>query len=163
MKDIINDVECEDMKIQIEVDEKILEDEVIIRCNQLNDEINQIQNVVNEIISKNKSIIFYKDNIEYYILLKEVLFFETEENNVFAHTLENVYQVKYKLYELEKLLPGNFMRVSKSSILNIDYIYSITRNITASSIVEFQNTYKKVYVSRNYYKPLKFKLLEKRR
>ena len=163
MKDKINDVECEDMKIQIEVDEKILEDEVIIRCNQLNDEINQIQNVVNEIISKNKSIIFYKDNIEYYISLKEVLFFETEENNVFAHTLENVYQVKYKLYELEKLLPGNFMRVSKSSILNIDYIYSITRNITASSIVEFQNTYKKVYVSRNYYKPLKFKLLEKRR
>ena len=163
MKDIINDVECEDMKIQIEVDEKILEDEVIIRCNQLNDEINQIQNVVNEIISKNKSIIFYKDNIEYYISLKEVLFFETEENNVFAHTLENVYQVKYKLYELEKLLPGNFMRVSKSSILNIDYIYSITRNITASSIVEFKNTYKKVYVSRNYYKPLKFKLLEKRR
>lgn len=151
------------MKIQIEVDEKILEDEVIIRCNQLNDEINQIQNVVNEIISKNKSIIFYKDNIEYYISLKEVLFFETEENNVFAHTLENVYKVKYKLYELEKLLPGNFMRVSKSSILNIDYIYSITRNITASSIVEFQNTYKKVYVSRNYYKPLKFKLLEKRR
>ena len=163
MEDIIIDVECEDMKIQIEVDEKILEDEVIIRCNQLNDEINQIQNVVNEIISKNKSIIFYKDNIEYYISLKEVLFFETEENNVFAHTLENVYKVKYKLYELEKLLPGNFMRVSKSSILNIDYIYSITRNITASSIVEFQNTYKKVYVSRNYYKPLKFKLLEKRR
>ena len=32
MKDIINNVECEDMKIQIEVDEKILEDEVIIRC-----------------------------------------------------------------------------------------------------------------------------------
>ena len=151
------------MKIKIEVDEKILEDEVIIRCNQLNDDINKIQNVVNEIISKNKTIVFYKDNIEYYISLNEVLFFETEENNVFAHTLENVYQVKYKLYELEKLLPKNFMRVSKSSILNIDYIYSITRNITASSIVEFQNTYKKVYVSRNYYKPLKFKLLEKSR
>ena len=156
-------MECEDIKIKIEVDEKILEDEVIIRCNQLNDDINKIQNVVNEIISKNKTIVFYKDNIEYYISLNEVLFFETEENNVFAHTLENVYQVKYKLYELEKLLPKNFMRVSKSSILNIDYIYSITRNITASSIVEFQNTYKKVYVSRNYYKPLKFKLLEKRR
>ena len=65
---------------------------------------------------------YKKDNIEYYISLNEVLFFETEENNVFAHTLENVYQVKYKLYELEKILPGNFMRVSKSSILNIDYI-----------------------------------------
>ena len=82
------------MKIQIEVDEKILEDEVIIRCNQLNDEINKIQNFVNEIILKKTSIIFYKDNIEYYISLKEILFFETDENNVFAYTLENVYQVK---------------------------------------------------------------------
>ena len=84
MKDIINDVECEDMKIQIEIDEKILEDEVIIRCNQLNDEINKIQNFVNELILKKTSIIFYKDNVEYYISLNEVLFFETEENNVFA-------------------------------------------------------------------------------
>lgn len=54
------------------------------------------------------------------------------------------------------------MRVSKSTILNINHIYSITRNLTSSSIVEFQNTHKQVYVSRHYYKPLKFKLLEKR-
>ncbi|MEG0578156.1 MAG: LytTR family DNA-binding domain-containing protein, partial [Bacilli bacterium] len=68
-----------------------------------------------------------------------------------AHTIDNAYQVKYKLYELEEILTNNFMRVSKSTIVNIDYIYSIERNITSSSIVEFQNTHKKVYVSRYYY------------
>ena len=151
------------MKIRIEIDEKIEEDEIIIKCSQLNNEISKIQSLLNEIISKKNNMVFYKDNIEYFISLEEILFFETEENNVFAHSVDNVYKVKYKLYELEETLPDNFMRVSKSTILNVDYIYSITKNITASSIVEFQHTHKTVYVSRNYYKPLKFKLVEKRR
>ena len=151
------------MKIRIEVDKEIQEDEVIIRCKQLNDDVTNIQKALTDILSKKTQIIFYKNNSEYYIPLSEILFFETEESSISAHTIDNIYQVKYKLYELEDILPNNFMRVSKSTILNIDYIYSITKNLTSSSIVEFQNTHKKVYVSRHYYKLLKFKLLEKRR
>lgn len=151
------------MKIRIEVDKEIQEDEVIIRCKQLNDDVSNIQKALTDILSKKAQIIFYKNNSEYYIPLSEILFFETEESSISAHTIDNIYQAKYKLYELEDILPNNFMRVSKSTILNIDYIYSITKNLTSSSIVEFQNTHKKVYVSRHYYKLLKFKLLEKRR
>ncbi|MGN1032428.1 MAG: LytTR family DNA-binding domain-containing protein [Intestinibacter sp.] len=151
------------MKIRIEVDKEIQEDEVIIRCKQLNDDVSNIQKALTDILSKKAQIIFYKNNSEYYIPLSEILFFETEESSISAHTIDNIYQVKYKLYELEDILPNNFMRVSKSTILNIDYIYSITKNLTSSSVVEFQNTHKKVYVSRHYYKLLKFKLLEKRR
>lgn len=151
------------MKIRIEVDKEIQEDEVIIKCKQLNDDVTNIQKALTDILSKKAQIIFYKNNSEYYIPLSEILFFETEESSISAHTIDNIYQVKYKLYELEDILPNNFMRVSKSTILNIDYIYSITKNLTSSSIVEFQNTHKKVYVSRHYYKLLKFKLLEKRR
>jgi len=162
-KHIINIVESEDMKIRIEVDERINEDEVIIRCNQLNDDILDIQKLLDDIFSQKKQLTFYKNNTEYYISLSEILFFETEQTNVSAHTANNVYQVKYKLYELEEVLPKDFMRISKSAILNINYIYSITRNLTSSSIVEFQHTHKKVYVSRHYYKSLKNKLLEKRR
>ncbi|GAA0699268.1 LytTR family DNA-binding domain-containing protein [Paraclostridium ghonii] len=151
------------MKIEIEIDENIKEDKFIIKCKELTDDINKIQKAIKEILEKKIQITFYKDNVEYYISLGEVLFFETENSNINAHTKENVYQVKYKLYELEEILPNNFMRVSKSTILNVDLIYSVTKNITSSSIVEFQNTHKTVYVSRYYYKPLKLKLLEKRR
>ncbi|MCC3868819.1 LytTR family DNA-binding domain-containing protein [Terrisporobacter mayombei] len=151
------------MKIRIEVDERIEEDEVIVRCSQLNEEVSNIQKAITEIISQKTQITFYKDNVEYYISLAKILFFETEDANISAHTGDNIYQVKYKLYELEEILPNNFMRISKSTILNINHIYSITRNLTSSSIVEFQDTHKQVYVSRHYYKPLKFKLLEKRR
>ncbi|WP_455543539.1 LytTR family DNA-binding domain-containing protein [Intestinibacter sp.] len=151
------------MKIRIEVDANIKEDEVIIKCKQLNDDVTDIQKALTDILSKKIQIIFYKDNSEYYIPVSKILFFETDESSINAHTVDSIYQVKYKLYELEDILPNNFMRVSKSTILNIDYIYSITKNLTSSSIVKFQNTHKKVYVSRHYYKLLKFKLLEKRR
>lgn len=151
------------MKIQIEVDEKIEENEVIIRCSKLSDDVKNIQTVLEDMLSKRKSIIFYKNDTEYYIPLQEILFFETEENGICAHTIDNIYSVKYKLYELEELLPGYFMRVSKSTILNLNKIYAITRSISSSSKVEFQNTHKQIYVSRYYYKPLKIKLLEKRK
>lgn len=54
------------------------------------------------------------------------------------------------------------MRVSKSTILNTDRVYSLTRNLTASSLVTFAGSHKQVYVSRNYYKALVNKIKEKR-
>lgn len=79
-----------------------------------------------------------------------------------AHTVDQVYRTKYKLYELEELLPGYFMRASKSAILNTNKIYSITHSLS-NCIVQFQNTHKQIYVSRYYYKPLRERLEEKRR
>lgn len=150
------------MNIRVEVDDNLIEEEIIIRCNQMSEKIYQIQKFVSDIALKAHHFVFYKGDTEYYLSLEEILFFETEENSICVHTLDNVYQTKYKLYELEELLPGYFMRISKSAILNINHIYSISRNITASSIVQFQNTHKQVYVSRYYYKLLKQKLEEKR-
>ena len=151
------------MKIRIEVDNKINEDEVIIRCSELNEDVKNIQIMFNDMMLHKKRIIFYRGDTEYYLSLEEILFFETEENGICAHTIDNIYNVKYKLYELEEFLPGYFMRVSKSTILNTNHIYAITRSLSSASKVEFQNTHKQVYVSRYYYKPLKIKLLEKRR
>ena len=150
------------MKIRIELDEQITEEEVVIRCQSLTEEIQDIQRAIRDRISKKQRLVFYKGDTEYYLPLDSILFFETEEKNVCAHTADNVYQVRYRLYELEEILPGHFMRISKSTILNTDKVLSISRNLTASSVVEFWNTHKQVYVSRYYYKPLKLKLEEKR-
>src|SRR5699024_681198 len=98
---------------------------------------------------------FYKKETEYYLSLTDILFFETDAKTVYAHTAKDIYETKYRLYELETLLPAYFMRVSKSTILNCREIYSITKSISASSLVEFKNCHKQVYVSRNYYKTLK--------
>ncbi|ADL53966.1 LytTR family DNA-binding domain-containing protein [Clostridium cellulovorans] len=149
------------MKVKIEVDNKIKENEVIIRCNELSEEVRNIQVILADMLSQKKQIIFYKGDTEYYLSLEEILFFETNESLVCAHTIDNIFNIKYKLYELEEFLPGYFMRVSKSTILNTNHIYSIARSISSASTVKFQNTHKQVFVSRYYYKPLKIKILEK--
>ena len=150
------------MKIKIEIDESLSEDEVLIRCRGLTEQVTEIQKAVSEVVNTSKRFVFYKGNTEYYLALEEILFFETDGDGINAHTRDNIYQTKYKLYELEDLLPGCFMRISKSSIVNTNHIYSISRNLTASSVVAFAGTHKQVYVSRYYYKPLVNKLEEKR-
>lgn len=150
------------MKIRIEIEENLTEDEVIIHCSDLTEEVAKIQKAVSEVINASQKFVFYKGATEYYLALDEILFFETDENGISAHTKDDIYQTKYKLYELEDILPGFFMRVSKSSILNTNHIYSINRNLTASSVVAFAGTHKQVFVSRYYYKPLISKLEEKR-
>ena len=94
---------------------------------------------------------------------EQIVFFETENKQVFAHTKTDMYETEYKLYELEELLSKDFMRVSKSTIVNLKHIFSITKNIASSSVVEFRDSHKRVYVSRNYYKALIEQLDERRK
>lgn len=104
----------------------------------------------------------FKDKVSYYLNLADILFFETDSKVVMAHTVRDAYQVKYKLYELENMLGANYMRVSKSTILNLDQIYAITRSISNCQ-VKFQYSYKVVYVSRHYYRDLRNRLDERRK
>lgn len=151
------------MKITIEVDPELTQKEVIIRSPEIDNETAGIQKLLTEYSLRKNRMVFYKQEKEFYFPVSKILFFETSENGIDAHTASDVFQVKYKLYELEELVPAYFLRISKSTIVNTKEVYSITRNITASSIVEFQNTYKKVYVSRNYYKALKEMISERMR
>lgn len=151
------------MKVRIENEEDLEEDEIIIRCRKLDERTQKIYNVLLEYTKGSQCLMLQKGNVEYYIQFDDILFFETFDHCISAHTANNVYETTYRLYELEELLPRNFMRVSKSTILNINHIYSISRNLTASSLIQFINTHKQVFVSRSYYKSLKFRLEEKRK
>jgi DNA-binding LytR/AlgR family response regulator len=147
------------MEISVEVDKNIKTDEIIIKCKEKTDLIKKIEKYIDGL--NNPKMIFYKKEQEYYLSLNEILFFETNANSISAHTISDIYYVKYKLYELESILPKNFIRISKSTIVNINHIYTINKNITSSSIIEFNKTYKKVYVSRFYFKNLKERLKER--
>ena len=151
------------MKVRIDIQSNLEEDEIIIRCASINETVLQIQNLISNFGTDAKSLTLLKGDTEYFIPQEQILFFETESKMVIAHTAEKMYETQYKLYELEEILPRYFMRISKSTIVNLNQIYSITRNLTASSKVEFYDSIKKVYVSRNYYKALIDRMGEKRR
>ncbi len=142
------------MKIRIEFDECLQEEEIIIRCPSLSERVQKIQKILSEAENLQEKMLLFKNETEYYLNLDDILFFETGIQGIEAHTIDNIFQTKFKLYELEEILPRFFMRISKSTIANLDYIYSITRNLTASSMVEFRDSKKKTMVSRSYYKLL---------
>ena len=151
------------MKVVIEVEEGLSEECIIIRCQRLDGNIIKLQNLLAEQTNSVRDILLHKGEKSYYMPLEKILFFETENKQIWAHTAKEMYETEYKLYELEDLLPRQFMRISKSTIVNLDHVYSITKNITSSSIVEFLNCHKQIYVSRNYYKALIARLDEKRK
>lgn len=150
------------MKVKIEIEEGLIEDEVVIRCGRLNDGIISLQNYISKQNNGKQCLALCDGETDYYIPIEEIYFFETEGREVRAHTAEKIFVCAYKLYELEELLPGSFMRISKSSIVNMEYVYSVTRNLTASSVVEFMGSKKRVLVSRAYYKAFVERLRERK-
>ena len=142
------------MKVRIEIEEGRREEEVVIFCGGINDLVINLQNYLSKQNDGKRCLTLTKGETEFYIPMEEIYFFETEGRELRAHTSEDIFACDYKLYELEEMLPGNFMRISKSTIANLDFVYSITRNLTASSVLEFSGSKKKTMVSRNYYKLL---------
>ena len=150
------------MKIKIEIDDGLAEEEIVIRCKSLNEDVISIQKRITDAVNSRMQLEVSRGDKEYYLLIDEILFFETDVSGVVVHTATQMYEIRHKLYELEDLLPGNFIRVSKSSILNSAKVRAIHKNITGASEVEFVGSNKKVFVSRNYFKVLMAKLEEKR-
>lgn len=55
--------------------------------------------------------------------LRELYYFESVENRVFAYGVKAVSELKCRLYELEGRFAGmDFVRISKSMILNLDKV-----------------------------------------
>ena len=102
------------MKIKIEIDPSLTQDEVIIRCQRMDEHIVKLQQSIADMASARpeKGCIALKSgDTSYYIPLAQVLFFETEGKRIQAHTAKQLYVTELKLYELEECLPGCFMRI----------------------------------------------------
>lgn len=149
------------MKFTILQDDSLEDNEVVVKHNGDAKTISDLYNFLSNQSKASASLELYKDDQQFYLNIDELVFFETSANIIYAHTVSQAYETKYKLYELEALLPNFFMRISKSTICNINYIHSINRQLTASGLIKFRNTNKEVYVSRMYYPKLKLQL-EKR-
>jgi DNA-binding LytR/AlgR family response regulator len=133
-------------------------EEVIIRCRTITPAIEAIARQLNEggragaRLDERQRIApaFFKDDRQYYLSFREILFFETDSERVFAHTASDAFETKSRLYELESLLPPSFVRVSKSSIVNIRHVLSIQKGLTRVSLVTFRKSHKVIYCSRQY-------------
>lgn len=149
------------MKVRVELTDGTEEDEVVIRCSQVDETVRRLCRSITEQAGPECGVVFYKQNREFYFPLGNVLFFETEGECVYAHTADDAYLVKHRLYELEETLPRSFVRTSKSAIVNVRQIYSVTRDLSSSSLIQFIGSHKQLYASRHYYHELRQRLQER--
>ena len=146
------------MKIRIDIDENVNETEVVIKCKEITEGITKLQSALLDSLSDKMTLELMKDDKEFFLSPDEILFFESQGGSTYAHTAVETFETKLKLYELEELLPRKFLRVSKSAILDVEKVYSIAKNITGPSIVQFRGSHKQINVSRQYFNILKSKL-----
>ncbi len=87
----------------------------------------------------------------------KIMFIKSEKNVVTVHTADSFYECSYSLKDMEdRLRPDKFMRIHKSTIINVDYIEEIIPwfNYTYKIIVKDKKDCE-IQVSRNYLKKFK--------
>ncbi len=143
------------MKITILEKEPGEEDEIIVKCDQLDEKLTRL---INQFKTGKGKMNFYKDSKIVLVEPSEVLYFESVDDKVFAYTKDSVYETKAKLYQLEEELPASaFFRASKAVIVNLDKIDSLAPVFGGRFEAILENGYK-VVVSRNYLNELKARL-----
>ena len=143
------------IKITIVEPEPDEEDEIIVKCRFLD---NDVTLLLNQLKNGSSKMNFIRDNKIVLIDKKDILYFESVDDKVFAYTLDEVYETKLKLYELEQILPAkNFFRANKAVIVNLNKIKILSPAFSGRFEAILKNDYR-VIISRNYVPKLKEQL-----
>lgn len=125
---------------------------VVINCEQINDEVTRLKEYI-ELFDNKLQV--NKGNEICFVNLSDVLYFESVDNRTFLYTESDVMEVKQRLYELELMLsPKDFLRISKSQIVNINKISSLKPELNRTILVTLCNG-ERLYISRKYVRTIR--------
>lgn len=142
------------MKITIEAPKPGEEDEIIVRCTDLDE---RVLKLIQALRAEDKLTGYIDDKIMK-LSLKEIYYFEAVDNKVFSYTAKETYEVHKKLYEIEQAFEHtDFLRISKSVIVNVAKIAYVKPIFNGRFEAKLKND-EKVIVSRQYVLDLKKKL-----
>ena len=83
------------MKVRIEIDENMSEDEIVIRCAQPDERVLKMKRAA-ESTEGDPEIAFFKDAVQFYPPLDSILFFETGEHNLFFFSCKPLLADRYR-------------------------------------------------------------------
>ena len=135
------------MKIEIDIDEKYSDTEVLIRAAKLDADIEKLVAMMRMV---NMQIGVRKGDETYLLDTEKILYIEAVDRRTFVYTEDETYESDLKLYEMEReLLEHDFFRISKQSILNIRMIRSLRSDINRKIRITLKNG-EQIIVSRMY-------------
>lgn len=143
------------MKINLDIDGKYDDVEVIIRAPHLNNDIERMVAMMRMI---DMQIAVKRDNETFLLDTDKILYVEAVERKTFVYTNTDTYESELKLYEIEQeLIERDFLRISKQSIVNLRKIKSLKTDVNRKIRITLQNG-EQIVVSRMYSDELRRKL-----
>ncbi|AVK47541.1 histidine kinase [Clostridium sp. MF28] len=146
------------MKVSINIISSELEEEVIFNVHNVQEKITEAIELLtssNEVI---KHLLGRKEEKYYKVNVDEIFYIESIDRKVFIYTKTQTYEISEKLYVLEEQLASmDFIRISKSLLLNINKIHSFYPKLSGNLEALLTNN-EKVIISRRYVANLKNKL-----
>ena len=143
------------MRVRIETIKKPEEEQVLIRCVKVNEEVKEIADFVK---SRDDILTGYLDAQLYSLALQDIYYFEGVDDKVYAYLKNKVYELKNKLYELEELYgKRQFFRCSKSVIVNLLKLECVKPALNGRFTAILLNK-EQIIISRQYVPELKKKL-----
>ncbi len=142
-------------KITIKQIETTQEEEIIVKCHEINDEV---LGIVQRLKKNENMLLGSKDSEVFRLTVKDIFYIESVDNKTFIYCLENVYESKLRLYEIEAQLNGTkLFRCSKSMILNLAKVRSVAPSVNGRFEAKLTNG-ESVIISRQYVPNLKKRL-----
>lgn len=141
------------MKFRLIID-KEREEEVLVYSHEKTKLTDEIEKLVE---NSAKELVGYIEREAYKISPSEICCFVAEDNNVYAITDKGRLRVKLRLYQLEEMLDGNFIKINQSCIANIREIRKFDVSLAGALRVTLKNGYSD-YVSRRNVKNVKERL-----
>ena len=135
------------MKLFIEQSDEYTEPEITIKCG-ITDE--RLESIIQHIRLNMFSVTGVKDGEAKILPLNEIFYFDSIDERTFIYLSHDVYECSLKLYELEEQLEkANFVRISKSCIVNIMKLDSIRPLLNSRYEAKLENG-EKLIISRHY-------------
>ena len=143
------------MRIEIDVDDKYANTEVIIRTPKITQEIEKMIALMRMINMQ----IGVRHNDEIYLLdIEKILYIDTVDRKILVYTEDEIYESDLRLYEIEmELVERDFLRVSKQTIVNLRKVKSLRAEFDRKIRLTLQNG-EQIIVSRMYSDELRRKL-----
>lgn len=145
------------MRVELKIDDKYTEPYVEIHTAKLTP---NIQAAILLLQSENESHIItaQQENRTYMLDPETIIVICTEGRELVLYdSMKQRYIVNKPLYELEEQLSKDFIRISKSSIINIKKIKHIEASFNGTMKIELETGIKEV-ITRNYRKKFKERL-----
>lgn len=140
------------MNIRIRTIDGREEEYIEIGCHERSGRINEIITFVKGL---DGSVGGTKGDKQYEIPITDIFYIESVDNRTFIYSFKDSYETSLKLYEFEDLLKSrNFLRISKSVVLNIMKVDSIKPALNSRFLCRLKNG-EEVIISRKYVKDFK--------